>query len=69
VEIIDEWWALLTPTDTTTRAFSITPTGSASPHMPWCSLMLGALYCSCGADLTDYQYPLYEGGVLSGDEY
>lgn len=69
VEIIDDWWALLSPTDTTGKAFSITPSGSAGPHMPWCSLMLGALYCSCGADLTDYEYPLYEGGVLSGDEY
>ncbi len=69
VEIIDDWWALLSPTDTTGKAFSITPYSSNSPHMPWCSLMLGAAYCSCGADLTDYQYPLYEGGVLSGDEY
>src|SRR5690349_11847489 len=24
IEILDEWWALLSPTDTTTRAFSIT---------------------------------------------
>jgi hypothetical protein len=37
--------------------------------MPWCSVNFGALYCSCGADLTNYEYPLYEGGVLSGDEY
>jgi hypothetical protein len=37
--------------------------------VPWCSLLLGAAYCSCGADLTDGEYPLYEGGVLSGDEY
>lgn len=69
VEIIDDWWALLSPTDTTGKAFSITPSGNYSPHMPWCSLMLGAAYCSCGADLTNYEYPLYEGGVLSGDEY
>jgi hypothetical protein len=69
VEIIDDWWALLSPTDTTGKAFSITPYSSASPHMPWCALAFGALYCSCGADLTAYQYPLYEGGVLSGDEY
>jgi hypothetical protein len=69
VEIIDEWWALLTPTETSTRAFSINPSGSTSSHMPWCALAFGALYCSCGADLTDYEYPLYEGGVLSGDEY
>jgi hypothetical protein len=50
-------------------AFSIVPTGCGSSHMPWCSLMLGALYCSCGADLTAYEYPLYEGGVLSDDTY
>jgi len=51
-------------------AFSIRPSGSTGAHMPWCSLMLGALYCSCGADLTNYEYPLYEGGVLtSGDDY
>lgn len=69
VEIIDDWWALLSPTDTTGKAFSITPSGGGSPHMPWCALYFGATFCSCGADLTDYEYPLYEGGVLSGDEY
>lgn len=56
-------------TGRTTGAFSIVPSGSTSSHMPWCSYMLGALYCSCGADLTNLQYPLYEGGLLSGDEY
>jgi hypothetical protein len=51
-------------------AFSIRPSGSGSAHMPWCSLMLGAAYCSCGADLTNGEYPLYDGGVLStGDDY
>jgi hypothetical protein len=50
-------------------AFSITPGGTASAHMPWCSLVLGATYCSCGADLTNYEYPLYEGGVLTDDTY
>jgi hypothetical protein len=69
VEIIDDWWALLSPTDVTGKAFSITPSGSTSSHMPWCSLAFGSTFCSCGADLTAYQYPLYEGGVLSGDEY
>ncbi|MGZ5422631.1 MAG: hypothetical protein ACXWDF_10705 [Aeromicrobium sp.] len=69
VEIIDDWWALLSPTDTTGKAFSITPSPSTSPHMPWCDLMFGGATCSCGANLTNYQYPLYEGGVLSGDEY
>lgn len=69
VVILDEWWTLLTPATGSARAFSIRPTCSSSAHMPWCSLMLGATYCSCGADLTNGEYPLYEGGVLSGDEY
>lgn len=69
VEIIDDWWNLLAPADTTGKAFSITPSGGAVVHMPWCAIMLGANYCSCGADLTNYEYPLYEGGALSGDEY
>lgn len=47
-------------------AFSITPGGSGSVHQPWCALTFGALYCSCGADLTGYEYPLY--GCV-GDEY
>jgi hypothetical protein len=66
VEIIDEWWALLSPPDSNGRAFSIRPTTSGGPHQPWCALLMGASYCSCGADLTNYTYPLYE---LSGDEY
>lgn len=56
-------------TDASSGAFSIRPSGACSSHMPWCNLAFGALYCSCGADLTNYEYPLYEGGVLSGDEY
>lgn len=55
--------------DTSATAFSFTPGGSSANHMPWCALALGALYCSCGADLTAGEYPLYEGGILSGDEY
>lgn len=71
VEIIDDWWSLLSPTDRTGKAFSIRPSGGGNPHMPWCALTFNALHCSCGADLTNYEYPLYEGGVLSefGDEY
>jgi len=56
-------------TDTSSGAFSIIPSGGTSAHMPWCAINFGAAYCSCGADLTNYEYPLYEGGVLSGDEY
>ena len=70
VHIKDEWWAMLTPADTTTRAFSVRPSGPGSVHMPWCALMFLANYCSCGADLTNYEFPLYEGGVLTeGDDY
>ena len=48
------------------RAFSIRPSGSGQGvHLPWCDVMLGALTCSCGASLTNYEYPLYEGGALS----
>lgn len=66
VEILDEWWALLAPTDSRTRAFSVTPYGAGSVHMPWCALAFGALYCSCGAELTNYEYPLYEGAEDEG---
>lgn len=69
VEIIDEWWALLAPTDTTGKAFSIRPVSASSSHMPWCDLMFGGADCSCGANLTNYRYPLYEGGVLDGDYF
>lgn len=55
-------------TDKSTGAFSITPTAGANAnHAPWCSINLGAAYCSCGADLAGY--PLFEGGELSGDTY
>lgn len=37
----------------------------SSPHSEICALRFGALYCSCGADLTNYRYPLWEGGALS----
>lgn len=69
VEILDEWWALLSPPNTAGRAFSVAPTTTGGPHMPWCALLMGGTYCSCGADLTNYEYPLYEGGVLDGDYY
>lgn len=58
VEIIDDWWALLAPTDTTGKAFSITPYGSASAHLPWCAYSMGALWCSCGFDIAGE--PIYE---------
>ena len=58
VTIIDEWWDLLSPTDSTAGAFSIVPSGCGSDHLPWCSLSLGALYCSCGVDIAGV--PIFE---------
>lgn len=34
---------------------------TAHLHTPWCSYRFGALYCSCGVDLTG-SFPLYEVG-------
>ena len=44
------------------RAFGVTvaSVAVAEVHRPWCALMLGALYCSCGSDLTNGEYPLWE---------
>lgn len=44
------------------RAFGVNVASAAvaEVHRPWCALMLGALYCSCGADLTNGEYPLWE---------
>lgn len=40
-------------------AFSVDTAPSLSGlHIPWCSLNLGATYCSCGADIAGY--PIYE---------
>jgi len=62
VVILDEWWALLGLAETS-GAFSIDMVGAAySAHLPWCSLMLGANYCSCGVDIAGR--PIYEGGGL-----
>lgn len=34
------------------KAYSLdTAPGGCGPHLPWCSLMLGATYCSCGVDI------------------
>ena len=58
VTIRDEWWGLLKPGAVAGAAFSITPGGRANLHLPWCSLMFGATYCSCGVDIAGY--PIYE---------
>ena len=33
-------------------------------HQPWCSITWGD-WCSCGANLTRNEYPLWEGGLIS----
>lgn len=42
------------------RAFSFSPSGGIGSHLPWCSLSMGALWCSCGADIAGE--PIYELG-------
>lgn len=42
-------------------AFSIdTRVNRCSGHLPWCSLMFGAVYCSCGVDIAGR--PIFEVG-------
>jgi hypothetical protein len=59
VTILDEWWALLGLVEGS-GAFSLDMVASSTVHLAWCSLMLGATYCSCGADIAGY--PIFEGG-------
>jgi hypothetical protein len=61
VTIRDEWWTLLGLVESS-GAFSIDSVGVSSVHLPWCSLMLGATYCSCGVDIAGR--PIFEGGAL-----
>jgi len=62
VTILDEWWALLGLVEAS-GAFSVDMLGPRSgAHLPWCSLMLGATYCSCGVDIAGY--PIFENGGL-----
>lgn len=43
------------------KAFGVQVAGqTVSNHLPWCNLMFGATYCSCGADIAGE--PIYEGG-------
>lgn len=62
VAIRDEWWDLLDPNAgaESGKAFSIDTAPSGSVHLPWCSLSMGANYCSCGVDIAGY--PIYELG-------
>lgn len=59
VTILDEWWALLGLVEAG-GAFSIDMVSTAAAHLAWCSIMLGANYCSCGVDIAGV--PIYEGG-------
>lgn len=62
VTILDEWWALLGLVEAA-GAFSVDMVvPGAAGHLPWCALLLGATYCSCGVDIAGV--PIYEGGAL-----
>jgi hypothetical protein len=39
-------------------AFSIDTAPTGCVHLPWCSLMFGAVYCSCGVDIAGT--PIFE---------
>lgn len=56
VTILDEWWALLGLV-TPSGAFSVDMLSTDTVHSDWCSLVFGAAYCSCGADIAGY--PIY----------
>jgi hypothetical protein len=71
IVILDEWWALLSPSKTSTRAFSLRPSGPDLCHADICTAnnyvnatgatVFGGSYCSCGADIAGF--PLYEDGL------
>lgn len=46
-------------------AFAVDTVAASGVHAPWCALYFGGTYCSCGANLTNYEYPLFEGGDLT----
>lgn len=39
------------------KAFSVDTIPSSTSHLPWCSLLMGATYCSCGTDIAGF--PIY----------
>lgn len=60
VTILDEWWTLLGLTDPS-GAFAIDMVpASGSNHVPWCSLLMGANFCSCGVNYAGV--PIFEVG-------
>ena len=60
VAILDEWWGMLGLVEPDEGAFAIDMVPGGTTHLPWCSLMLGATYCSCGVDIAGF--PLFESG-------
>lgn len=63
VTIDDEWWSFLGLVPASSGAFSIDTTNAGDRHLPWCARNLGALYCSCGVDITGIGGgPIFEGG-------
>lgn len=60
VSILDEWWSLLGLTEPD-GAFTLDMIGTpGSLHLPWCSLLMGGSYCSCGVDVAGR--PIFETG-------
>ena len=57
VTIRDEWWDMLGLITDGGRAFAVDTAPSSSLHLPWCSLRMGAEFCSCGTDIAGY--PIY----------
>jgi len=47
---------------TSSKAFDVdmAPSVGLGGHAPFCSLFFGGPSCSCGANLTNYSYPLWE---------
>ncbi|WFR66634.1 Gp19/Gp15/Gp42 family protein [Curtobacterium flaccumfaciens] len=59
VAITDDWWSFLGLVKASGGAYSFdTAPGRGSRHVPWCNLLWGATYCSCGADIAGT--PIYE---------
>lgn len=59
VSIRDEWWALLSPSGDSGKAFSVdTAPMRVNGHAWWCSVTFGTSWCSCGAVIG--QQPMFE---------
>lgn len=50
---------MLDPHRCDSKAFAVDTAPTGSMHPPWCSLMMGASYCSCGVDIAGV--PIFEG--------